>query len=53
MRCVPLLADDELRTRLGAQAKERALSQFTIPRMVDNVRDVYAEAARRYERRGA
>ncbi len=48
-----LLADDELRARLGAQAKERALSEFTIPRMVDNVRDVYAEAIRRHARRGA
>jgi len=39
-----LLADDELRERLGRQARERALSQFTIPRMVSQTLDVYAEA---------
>ena len=39
-----LLADDELRGRLGKQARERALSQFTIPRMVSQMLDVYAEA---------
>jgi hypothetical protein len=33
-----------LRDRLGAAAKERALSQFTIPRMVAQMLDVYAEA---------
>ncbi len=39
-----LLADDELRSRLGAQAQTRALSEFTIPRMVDNTVAVYDEA---------
>ncbi|MDR3685359.1 MAG: glycosyltransferase [Coriobacteriia bacterium] len=39
-----LLADDELRARLGAQARERALTTFTIPRMVEQMLDVYAEA---------
>jgi len=39
-----LLADDELRQRLGAQAKKRALTQFTIPRMVDSTIAVYNEA---------
>jgi len=39
-----LLADDELRARLGAQARERALSDFTIPRMVEGTLEVYAEA---------
>jgi len=40
-----LLADDALRERLGAQARERALTQFTVPRMVESMRAVYAEAA--------
>lgn len=48
-----LLSDDELRTRLGAQARERALSDFTIPRMVGNIASVYAEAVDLWgERRG-
>ena len=40
-----LLADDALRERLGAQARERALTQFTVPRMVESMRAVYQEAA--------
>jgi rhamnosyl/mannosyltransferase len=40
-----LLSDDALRERLGAQARERALTQFTIPRMVESLQAVYAEAA--------
>jgi rhamnosyl/mannosyltransferase len=39
-----LLGDDLLRVRLGGQAKARALSQFTIPRMVEQTLGVYAEA---------
>jgi rhamnosyl/mannosyltransferase len=39
-----LLGDDELRGRLGAQARERALTQFTIPRMVEQMLAVYSEA---------
>ena len=39
-----LLRDDELRARLGSQARERALTQFTIPRMVEQTLAVYAEA---------
>jgi rhamnosyl/mannosyltransferase len=39
-----LLTDDELRARLGTQARERALTQFTIPRMVAQMLDVYGEA---------
>jgi glycosyltransferase involved in cell wall biosynthesis len=39
-----LLGDDELRARLGAQARERALTQFTIPRMVSQMLEVYGEA---------
>ena len=39
-----LLTDDELRTRLGRQARERALTEFTIPRMVEQTQQVYAEA---------
>jgi glycosyltransferase involved in cell wall biosynthesis len=39
-----LLGDDELRARLGSQARERALAEFTVARMVDEVLQVYAEA---------
>jgi rhamnosyl/mannosyltransferase len=39
-----LLADDALRSRLGRQARARALTQFTIPRMVKSVLAVYHEA---------
>ncbi|NTW28718.1 MAG: glycosyltransferase [Coriobacteriia bacterium] len=39
-----LLADDALRERLGRQAKERALTEFTIPRMVEQTLGVYREA---------
>lgn len=48
-----LLGDDELRERLGRQAKERALSDFTIPRMVAQTLAVYEEAvAIHSEKRG-
>ncbi len=39
-----LLTDDELRERLGRQARERALSGFTVERMVANTVAVYREA---------
>ena len=39
-----LLSDDELRARLGAAARARALTQFTIPRMVEQMLAVYSEA---------
>jgi glycosyltransferase involved in cell wall biosynthesis len=39
-----LLEDDDLRARLGRQAQERALREFTIPRMVSRTLDVYTEA---------
>jgi rhamnosyl/mannosyltransferase len=39
-----LVDDAALRERLGRQARERAHSQFTIPRMVDDTIAVYAEA---------
>lgn len=39
-----LIIDEELRERLGRQAKERALRDFTIPRMVGATLDVYREA---------
>ena len=38
-----ILDDPELALRLSAQAKERALTQFSIPRMVENVVKVYEE----------
>lgn len=39
-----LTEDPALRQRLGQQALERARSQFTIPRMIDDTLAVYAEA---------
>lgn len=39
-----ILSDDELRERLGAAARERALSDFTIPRMCRETVAVYHEA---------
>ena len=44
-----LLADDELRRRLGKQAQERALAEFTIGQMVEAVSCVYREAIARHE----
>jgi glycosyltransferase involved in cell wall biosynthesis len=43
-----LLADDGLRARLGRQAQERALREFTVPRMVAGFLRVYAEAIERH-----
>jgi glycosyltransferase involved in cell wall biosynthesis len=43
-----LLADDDLRARLGRQAQARALSTFTIPHMVEQTLGVYAEALERH-----
>jgi glycosyltransferase involved in cell wall biosynthesis len=43
-----LLGDDELRARLGRQAQERALREFTVPRMVQGMLDAYAEAIERH-----
>ncbi len=46
-----LLSDKALRERLGAQARQRALSQFTVARMVESMRAVYSEAAEIHEAR--
>lgn len=43
-----LVTDDALRQRLGRQAQERALSQFTIPRMVEGHLSAYSEAIERH-----
>lgn len=43
-----LLGDDELRARLGDQARTRALSKFTIPQMVAQAVDVYGEVIDRH-----
>jgi glycosyltransferase involved in cell wall biosynthesis len=48
-----LLADDELRERLGRQARERARSQFTIPAMCGAVMEAYGEAIERHGTRTA
>jgi hypothetical protein len=48
-----ILSDDVFRARLGRQAKERALTQFTIERMVRNTVTVYREAIEMHaEKRG-
>jgi len=47
-----ILDDDDLRGRLGEQARQRALTEFTIPRMVDQTLEVYAEAAAIHADRG-
>lgn len=46
-----LLDDDALRERLGKQAQERALSEFTIEQMVESTYCVYREARARFEQR--
>lgn len=46
-----ILGDNELRARLGMQAKERALTEFTIPRMVEQTLAVYAEAQELHEQK--
>ncbi|MDO9108092.1 MAG: glycosyltransferase, partial [Coriobacteriia bacterium] len=40
-----LVADDELRARLGAQARERARTEFSVGRMAAQTLDVYQQAA--------
>jgi rhamnosyl/mannosyltransferase len=48
-----ILSDDVFRARLGRQAKERALTRFTIERMVRNTVTVYREAIEMHaEKRG-
>ncbi|GAA0983360.1 GT4 family glycosyltransferase PelF [Acrocarpospora macrocephala] len=39
--CLTLLNDHELRNRLGAEARERALGLFTVDRAVDSFRTLY------------
>lgn len=39
-----LTSNDALRQRLGDQARERALTEFTVERMTDRTLEVYAEA---------
>lgn len=46
-----LLSDDELRSKLGKQAKARAMTRFSIPRMVESVMAAYCEATERYQSR--
>ena len=48
-----LLGDDELRARLGRQARARVLRDFTVPRMVEQTLGVYAEAVERHAARRA
>ncbi len=46
-----ILTDDELRTRLAVQARDRAHAEFSIPRMTEQTLDVYREAIALHERR--
>jgi glycosyltransferase involved in cell wall biosynthesis len=46
-RIVALLRDEELRSRMGAAAQERAASAFSVKGMVQGVAGVYEEALRR------
>jgi glycosyltransferase involved in cell wall biosynthesis len=39
-----LIADDELRARMGQRARERVLAEFTVDRMVESTLAVYEEA---------
>jgi glycosyltransferase involved in cell wall biosynthesis len=47
-----LLEDEELRARLGGQARERVRREFTVERMVARTLDVYAEAREAFAFRG-
>ncbi len=44
--CRSLLADADLRRRMGAQGRARALAEFTLERMVERVEAVYEEVMR-------
>ena len=46
-----LLDDDELRSRLGTQARDRVLREFTVERMVAGTVEVYREAVELHARR--
>jgi len=46
-----LTTDRELRDRLGAQAKARVFSEFSVPTMVERTLAVYAEAIESYNQR--
>jgi glycosyltransferase involved in cell wall biosynthesis len=41
--CLTLLADQELRAKLGAAARDRVLERFTLDRSLDDYRGVYEE----------
>jgi glycosyltransferase involved in cell wall biosynthesis len=43
--CVDLLRDAELRSRLGAQARERVLANFTLTQSLDAYRRIYDDLA--------
>jgi glycosyltransferase involved in cell wall biosynthesis len=43
--CLQLLRDPQLRQRLGAGARTRALEFFTVEQAVDTFRSIYAELA--------
>lgn len=48
-----ILSDDALRARLGENAQERALRDFTIARMCEHTMGVYSDALELHGRRGA
>jgi glycosyltransferase involved in cell wall biosynthesis len=41
--CVELLGDDALRARLGAEARERALANFTVDRAIGTFGEIYGD----------
>ncbi len=44
-----LLEDEALRERLGTRARERAVDEFALPRMVESMAAVYQEARARHD----
>jgi polysaccharide biosynthesis protein PelF len=48
--CLELLGDAELRGRLGAEARERALANFTVDRAIGTFGEVYAGLTRGHPR---
>ncbi len=51
--CIEVLTDDERRTALGRAARARVLEHFTMTRMLDSYRAVYADALTSAGRCGA
>ncbi len=48
--CLELLDEPDLRTRLGTEARERALANFTVDRAIGTFGEVYAGLTRKHSR---